>query len=145
MDPFTALAIGGTVLQLYGQYEQGKAQAEAYAQQAAAKRIQAYDLLERSKYNIQQTKLEGAVFAEKQVAGYVKSGVEMSGSALLALEETAYKLSENVINQKKEADAKAKALFMGADIDTQLSGDIKKATYINMAGTAAMSAYNIGK
>ena len=142
MDPVTMLAIGGTVLQLYGQYQQGKAQSEAYAAQAAAKRIQAYDLLERAEYNVQQTKFEGEVFADKQIGAYIKSGVEMSGSALLALEETAFKISQNVLTQRREADQKAKALFMVADIDTQLSGDISKATTIAMAGTAVSGAYN---
>jgi hypothetical protein len=139
------MLIGGTALQMYGQYQQGKSQSEAYAKQAAAKRIQAYDLLERADYNINQTKLEGEVFSDKQVASFVKSGVEVTGSALLALEETAYKISQNVINQRREADQKANALFMGADIDTQLSGDISKATTISMIGTGLTGAYNVAK
>jgi hypothetical protein len=140
-----ALAVAGTALQMYGQYQQGQAQADAYAAQAAAKRIQAFDLLDRAEYNIQQTKFEGEAFSDKQLSTFIKSGVEVSGSALLALEETAYKISQNVINQRKEADAKAKALFRGADIDTQLSGDVRQATTISMLGTGAVGAYNIAK
>jgi hypothetical protein len=137
------VAIGGTALQMYGQYEQAQQQASAAKKNAEAKRLMADDLLKRSEYNIAETKKEGDAFASEQMGAYFKAGVALEGSVLLALEDTAYKVSQNMLNQQREANDKARALYMGADIDTQLSGDIQKATYINMAGTAMSTASKI--
>jgi hypothetical protein len=129
------MIVAGAAAKIYGDYQSNKAQAAAAAAQARVKRIQAYDLLERSEYNIRQTKQEADIFKHRQIATSIKSGVDITGSALLALEDTAMKLSVEVTNQQKEASAKANALFMGADIDMQLSGDIRKAGQYQMYGS----------
>lgn len=135
VETAAAVAIGGTALQIYGQYEEAQAKAEAAKKNAASKREMAYDVLERAKYNINETQKEGDVFAAEQLGAYAKSGVAFEGSVLLALEDTAYKISQSMVNQQREADSKARSLFMGADIDTQLSGDIKKAADLQAVGS----------
>lgn len=129
------MAVGGTAIQVYAQYEEAQAKAEAAKKNAAAKREMAYDVLERAKYNIAETQKEGDVFAAEQLGAYAKSGVAFEGSVLLALEDTAYKISQSMINQQREADSKARSLFMGADVDLQLSGDIKKVADLQAAST----------
>lgn len=129
------MAVGGTAIQVYSQYEEARSKAEAAKKNAAAKREMAYDVLERAKYNIKETQKEGDVFAAEQLGAYAKSGVEFSGSVLLALEDTAYKISQSMLNQQREADSKARSLFMGADVDLQLSGDIKKVADLQAAST----------
>lgn len=129
------MAVGGTAIQVYAQYEEAQAKAEAAKKNAAAKRDMAHDLLKRAEYNIAETEKSGDVFAAEQLAAYAKSGVAFEGSVLLALEDTAYKISQSMINQQREADSKARSLFMGADIDLQLSGDIKKVADLQAAST----------
>jgi len=135
VETAAALAIGGTALQVYGQYEEARSKAEAARKNAESKRLMAYDVLDRAKYNIAETQKEGDAFASEQLAAYAKSGVEFQGSVLLALEDTAYKISQSMINQQREADSKARSLFMGADVDLQLSGDIKKVADLQAAST----------
>lgn len=135
VETAAAVAIGGTALQIYGQYEEAQARAEAAKKNAASKREMAYDVLDRAKYNINETQKEGDVFAAEQLGAYAKSGVAFEGSVLLALEDTAYKISQSMINQQREADSKARSLFMGADVDLQLSGDIKKVADLQAAST----------
>ena len=129
------MMVGGTGLQIYSQYEEARMKSEAAKKNAAAKRDMAYDLLKRAEYNIAETEKEGDVFAAEQLGAFAKSGVAFEGSVLLALEDTAYKISQSMINQQREADAKACSLFMGADVDLQLSGDIKKVADLQAAST----------
>lgn len=139
-----AIAIGGTALQIYGQYEEAQAKADAAKKNAASKREMAYDILERAKYNIAETGQEGDVFIAEQLGAYAKSGVAFEGSVLLALEDSAYKITQSMMNQQREADSKARSLFMGADIDTQLSGDIKKAADIHAIGSILKTGGQMG-
>jgi hypothetical protein len=144
VETAAVVMVGGTALQLYGQYEAAQQQAEAAKRSAEAKRQMAADLLKRASYNIEETRKEGDIFASEQLGAYTKAGVAFEGSVLLALEETAYKVSQSMINQQREADDKAKALYMGAEIDVQLAGDIRRAAWINMAGTAMSTVGKAG-
>jgi len=143
VETAAAVAIGGTALKVYGDYQSAQAQAEAAKKNAESKRIMAFDVLKRADYNINETQKQGELFSAQQIGAYVKSGVELEGSVLLALEDTAYKVSQNMINQQREADSKAKALFMGADIDTQLSGDIGRAAIYQGIGTTMSAAGSV--
>ena len=140
VETAAAVAIGGTALKVYGDYQAAQSQAAAARKNAEAKRMMAFDVLKRADYNINETQKQGELFSSQQLGAYVKSGVELEGSVLLALEDTAYKVSQNMINQQREADSKAKALFMGADIDTQLSGDIGRASIYQALGTTMSAA-----
>lgn len=128
--------IGGMALNAYGQYESGKNQARAMRERASAKRKAGLDLLDRAKTNIDRTKRKGIAFKQEQLGQFAKAGVDVgTGSPLSTLEETSKRLMENIIDQRNEANRKAEALFRGADLDTQLSGDIEKATKIQTFGT----------
>jgi len=139
------VAIAGTAMQMYGEAQSAKAQAAAARAAADAKREQGLDILKRSRYNIDVTQREGDTFMSEQIGSYISGGVEIEGSALLALEDTAHKLSENIVNQGREADAKAQALFIGADIDTQLSGDITQASKFKNLATATLTVAALGR
>jgi len=134
------VVVAGTAMKIYGDSQRAKAESRAAQASAESKRIQAYDILKRVKYNMAATREEGESFKAGQIGRYIAGGVELQGSALLALEDTAHKLSMDLINQRYEADAKANALFRGADIDTQLSGDIEKAQKWNTYGTILSTA-----
>ena len=141
-----AFAAGG-LLKAHADRKEAQAQAEAARAKAAAKRAQAAEMLIRSEENIFASLLEGEQFKGEQTAAFAKSGVAIGeGSTLSALEETATMIERNVSIQRREAQYKADALYLGADLDTKLSGDIMKAnkyqtiSTVFSAGTSAAQA-----
>lgn len=137
MDPVTAgLLIGGTILSAYGQDQAAKAQAKAAKAQAAAKREQADEILKRAKFNAITMREQGRVLQAQQIASYAKSGVALTSSSTLAtLQDTVSTVSLSVQQMLDEADFKANQLKMGANVDTRLASDIKKASGWQVAGT----------
>ena len=137
----TAALIGGTAISAYGQYKSSKARATAMRAQADAKRLQAFELLERNEINVQRTREKGELFKAEQITAFAASGVEISeGTPLSVLEDTSAAISKNIADQKREAEFKAEQLFAGADIDTRLSKDVELAGTIGAVGTVAAGA-----
>jgi hypothetical protein len=96
-DLMAALAIGGTILSAAGQYQQGKAQAEAARfnskvadMNAKISERRARDALERGKLDEQRKRTEVARFKGRQMAAIGASGADVSfGSPLDTLVDTA--------------------------------------------------------
>lgn len=136
MEGAAAAAVVGTGMQMYSQYQEAQAQQEAAEARAAAKRAQAEELAARATFNIATTIKDGEELEGQQTAGFAGSGVAVGeGSALSVLEETDAKIKQSVMIQQRESELKVQALMRGADLDTQLSGDINRASKYRMAAT----------
>ena len=73
---------------------------------------------------------------DKFVAAFAKAGVDVgSGVSLLQLEQVNQDLVEEISVQRQEAAFKAKALQAGADLDTRLAGDVRRAGDIRSIAT----------
>ena len=133
--------VGGTALQAYGQYKASRARERAARAQAEAKKQQAFEILDRFEVNAGLLRRRGEQVKARQVLATVASGVEISDTTtLVALEDTNRKISEQIAFERREAEFKAEQLFRGADIDTQLAGDIRKARPFELAGTFLQGA-----
>jgi hypothetical protein len=115
--PYIALGITalGTGFSAYGQYQQGKAQREAYEQNAEISRQNAIAAEKQAAYEegIQREKADA--LKSRQRALYAKAGVDItSGSPLLVMAEDM---------EKAEMDAQA----------IRYSGNVKKTGYLNKA------------
>ena len=138
-------AVAGVGINILGQNAQAKAQERAALAQAEAKRLQAFEVLRRSEFNIDELEAEAKRFRGQQTAAFAKSGVDVgSGASLVQLEQLNRDLVEQVAVQREEADFKAKQLFAGADIDTKLSGDIRTAATFNMIGSGLQGVSLLG-
>ena len=80
------LIAAGTAVNMFGQYQEGKAKDKEYAANAQNLEYQEYGILSNLfEFNRQAKRLEGA-----QQKGYAKAGVEMSGSPLDVMADQAY-------------------------------------------------------
>ena len=124
-----AMALG-TVTSAVGQYQQGKAQKEAYEANAAIDRANATAVEKQAAYEegIQREKADA--LKSRQRALYAKAGVDISsGSPLLVMAEDM---------ERAEADAQA----------IRYSGNVKKTSYLNKANLSDFygeQAYSAGK
>jgi hypothetical protein len=131
-----AVAIGAsTTMQLIGAKKEEKAQIQAAREAAHAKRLQAFELLERARYNQEVLKKQGRQFIAKQQAAFIKGGVDISeGTPLTAMEEANSRIMNQLLINEKEAQLKYEALMAGADIDTRLASDIREVGKYRKAG-----------
>jgi len=144
-----AVAVVGTAFEIYGQRKASKAQEAAANYQAAAKRLQAFDLLERFEMNTEANVRRGQRFQKIQQSQYAKGGVDIGeGSPLVAQAETLVLVDRQIGLERMEAQSKANALMAGADIDTSLAGDIASTRGMQTAGlfmTGMVNAYSTYK
>jgi hypothetical protein len=136
------VAVAGTAVQMYGEYEAAQSKAESEARQAAMKRQQADEVQARQTINEgvmreQEYHSEGDYVTK--VGGH---GVEGSwfGGMMRMRQDLAY----NIAATRREADFKAQMLREGADVNTQLASDSKTAGYLGIGAsliTGAGKAY----
>jgi len=146
-----AMAVG-TAISLYGSLKAASAERKAAAAQAAAKRLQATQILERFEINRKEREREREKLLGDLGGQYVKGGVSgTSTSALLLATETYMAIDREIGYAKKEAEDQATILRMGGDIAIQSGRDASAATQIGAAGTflrnasSAYSEYSAGK
>lgn len=133
--------VAGAAIQMYGQYKSSRARERAARAQADAKKQQAFEILDRFEVNAGLLRRKGEQFKSQQILATVASGVEISDTTtLVALEDTNSKITEQIAFERREAQFKAKQLFAGADIDTRLAGDIRKALPLQQTGTFLSAA-----
>ena len=137
------LAIGGGLLSVYGQIQAGKAQAAAASRNAAIKRLQAEELLQRAEINIGEVFRESRIIAGTQASSYAAAGVGLDGTPLLVIEETLARASEEAQLMRRDAQFQAKMLRMGADIEQRQGKDLRDASYISAAGSLLSTGFNI--
>lgn len=134
-------AAAGTAISLYAEEKRQKAQKRAAEAQAEAKRQQAFELLARSEINIERLKKEAELFRSRQTVAIAAGGADVgSGANLLVQEQLVSDLANSIANQRREARFKSEQLFRGADIDTNLAGDIQKAGNLSLLGGALSGA-----
>jgi hypothetical protein len=130
--PYIALGITalGTGFSAYGQYQQGKAQREAYEQNAEISRQNAIAAEKQAAYEEDIQREKANALKSRQRALYAKAGVDItSGSPLLVMAEDM---------ERAEADAQA----------IRYGGNVKKTQYLNQANMLDWSgeqAYSAGK
>lgn len=122
-----ATTVAGPALQIEGNRRKAKAQEEAMRIEAAEKRLQADELIRRFEINTKQKLKEGKFVKAEQTAQFALSDIELSGSSLLALEETQRAMTESIDLERQELEFKVQALRRGASFDDIQAGKIREA------------------
>lgn len=122
--------VGAAAITAYGKYEEGKTAAKNAKNKAASMEIEAAESLRRSKINAESSKREGGDAMSRQISSFISSGVEMEGTPLMVLEDTADKISRQV------------ALDMeSAEFDSEQTR--RQAEYVRIGGKDAQRNANI--
>lgn len=121
-----AVAVVATTASIIGAKKAAKAQERAANLKAAHKRVQAAELMKRSEFNIEQLRKDAKDFQSSQQLAFAKGGIALgTGASLEAMQDTTDRLFDEIDIQRREAKFKFDQLMAGADIDTQLGGDIR--------------------
>lgn len=136
-------AIGGGLLSAYGQIQAGKAQAAAASRNAAIKRLQAEELLQRAEINIGEVFREGRIMAGTQASSYAGAGVALDGTPLLVIEETLARAAEEASLIRRDAEFSAKMLRLGADIEERQGKEMEQAAKWGAVGSLINTGVNI--
>ena len=135
-----------TAYQIYSDRKRAKAEEAAARERGEAKRVQAFELLERFELNAEALRKRGSAFQQEQMAAFAAGGVDVTkGTPLLAMQATKLKVDQQLMIERKEAESKANALFAGADIDTRLAGDIRAAERRGRIGTFLSGAAGVAR
>jgi hypothetical protein len=136
------LAIAGGASSAYAGYAQGQAQAKAKEQDAALKRAQADELMDRFQRNETLMRARNVKLV-KGAEAY--SGGRGAGSqdTALAISEFRTELEGSVQDARREAEFKARMLRQGADMDVELASDIVTGSYWKAGSSILSSGYDI--
>ena len=96
------MSLAGTATQMFGQYEQGKSSQIAYD-------VQAEQITEQGKEQVQQIGEEEIVMRGRQEAAYARAGVMASGSALDVMLHTATNYEYDKLTAKYNTESAASA------------------------------------
>lgn len=107
----TGLLFGSTLLNIYGQQQENKANRKAARQNAEFYRLQKLQIEKATARKKQIFKKESEMFLGDQLSSYVRAGVDISGSALLNLAQT-----------KREQGQELFAIEQEGQLNSQLAG-----------------------
>lgn len=130
--------IAGSAVSAYGQYQSAKAQAKTAKNQADAKELEASKLLERAAINAQATERTGKEVEAQQISSFIASGVEIDGTPLSVLEDTADKISRQIALDMEAAEFDAEQMRRGAQFTRESAKQMEKNALIGAIGTVAV-------
>lgn len=135
-EPVTWVAAASLAMNGVGQVMGAHSQAAAAEKDAAMKRMQASELLDRAAQNAETYQRQGDKLRGQQVNALASSGVDVgSGSSLTLMEETAHEVTRQITNMNREAQFKADMLNRGADVSMDLAADRELAGWLGAGGS----------
>lgn len=140
-------AVVGSMIKAKGQRDSANAQAAAARAAGDAKKVQAKEILRRTKINVKRLREQGLGLQARQAAAFAASGVGGSTTTTLSMmNDTMNSIETQIKDMNMDAQFKARQLKKGASIDTTSAGQIAAAgrtaavgSLIGGAGSAAMS------
>jgi hypothetical protein len=127
--------LAGTVLSTVGQIRAARARRQQAEAQAALKREQGEEILKRAELNVREVARQGQVLKGRQIGGFAKGGVELRGSAMTVLEDTAIRIAQKQRNIRYQAEWEASRLNREAGIESALGVQLEKAGMYQAGGT----------
>lgn len=139
-----AVTVAATGYQIYAANKAAKEEAEAYRQQAESQRKTAKDVMERYAYNAEVLKLEAKKFAGSQTAAVAGAGIAIgSGAHLDLLADTERELNMQLLADRRDAEASARAVLRGASLSESAGNKTLKAGKMQAWGAAFSGASKI--
>lgn len=138
MDPLTAIMIGGTVLNIAGQYEANLAQAKRELINARFYKEQASLINLAGERRAYIAKREYANKYSQQVSAAAGSGVDIGGSVANTIAQT---LADRVLELeaiKKDTEIQMKMAYLRSDEASTTAGTLSSARYNIMQGAGTL-------
>lgn len=129
------LMLAGTLLSTIGQIKQARAKRQQAEAVASMKREQGDEIMKRAELNIEEVGKQGQSLKGSQVGGFAKAGVELSGSALLVLQDTAQRVAGKQRNIRYQAEWEQSRLEREAGIESAFGAQLEKAGKVGAVGT----------
>lgn len=140
-DPVTVgLGVVGTGVSIYGQIKSANDKADAAWKEAANKRVQAKQVLQAGQREQDLLQIRGQRALGDTAQAYAASGVEMSGTPLLQMEDIAQQVTSESIALEHSTKFRADQLNAGADLEQEQSRDIRDAGLLGAIGTGLQGA-----
>jgi hypothetical protein len=130
-----AALILGTGISAYGAIKSGQEKKRAYDMEAQAKVAQAAQVDLAANREIELTERRYERTKSAQISAFSRSGVELSGSPLLALEESAANAFDEVRSIQMAASYRKSTLGDEARISSFLGNEAEEAGYLSGAGS----------
>lgn len=126
---------------LVGQFVAGQQEADALRAEARQRQIldnlQADEILERAKINVESVRRESDVLTGDQVSAFAKAGVDVSsGSPLLVLAQAQAEAQREIVNIEREARFDAAQIRRGGAAGVRAAN--RAAAAIGLGGTARL-------
>lgn len=139
-DPFTLLAVG-LGINTVGGIMSGEAKARAAEQEAALRDMQAREVELKAIRDERITRKAGAEFMGKQTAALGASGfaASLEGTPLILLEDTMFKIEDEVAALKHAASFRASQLRSGAQSLREQAASSRVAGYFGVFGNILTS------
>ncbi len=132
----TVLAAAGTGLSFIGQRQAARAAESTGFYNAALARQQAGQEQAVGAENARRKARENARMIAQQRAALAKSGLQMEGTPLAVLGETAMMLERDIMDMGFEAENRLRNLLAGADLSVWEGKQQRKAGMLGSVGTA---------
>lgn len=130
---FTAISAAGTLTSTVANIAGGVSKAEALKKEAGLKNLQADELLSRQAINEEAIREQGERLALGYGASFASTGRDGGGiGGMLRIKKD---IEDNISNNRREAEFKAKMLRAGADVDLSLSSDSITSGLLTGTGT----------
>jgi hypothetical protein len=137
------VALVGLGLQAYGSIKGANDQADAAEKDAALKELQAQEIEKAGGREEGVARLHGNQIVGAQANAIGQSGFEMSGSPLLAMENTYSQVNQDVQAIEEETRFRASMIRAGASSEQSMASDRRTAGWIGGLGGAAVGAGTI--
>jgi hypothetical protein len=140
-DPVTAgIAAVGTGVQIYSQIKAGNDKADAARADAANKRLQATEVIRAGEREQDLLRIRGEKYKGNVAQAYAASGVELQGTPLLQLEDTAKQITSESIALEHATQFRADQLRRGADLEEQQAGNYLDEGLLGALGSGLQGA-----
>ena len=134
-----ALLVGGSLLSAYGAVSAGEARKTAYEAEARAKESQAAQVDLAANRELELTERRYQRVKSAQITAFGRSGVQLKGTPLMILEETAADAYDEMESIRQAAAYRKQTLSTEAGLSRFLGDEAEMAGYISGASSVLTS------
>ena len=134
-----AMALG-TGFSIFGQLQQGAAQARAGKTQEKLAKVQASEEEKRADEEAGQMRERAREMAGYQRAAYSAAGIDLTGTPMLVVSQTLRDSSKDIENMYKQSDARRLDYLTNASIFKDTAKSAKTASYLGAGSTLLTGA-----
>jgi hypothetical protein len=135
MSAATAVGAAGMGMQAFGQVQSANERAQAEREDAAMRDLQARQTIKSAQRTARLLRIRGEKVKGQQIAAAASAGVELEGTPLAIVEDTAFNIAEEEAAILEGARFRAGQISAGAEARRKRAESIKRALPIQLGGT----------